>query len=89
MGAYKIKIIYKVLDGVRFTAEATSLSEAYKYVSAIIKTNALSFPKPEETLSEMIKVLARMDAETTLSFEQHIFRIEKTPQREERQGGSQ
>lgn len=89
MGAYKIKIIYKVLDGVHFTAEATSLSEAYKYVSAIIKTNALSFPKPEETLSEMIKVLARMDAETTFSFEQHIFRIEKTPQREERQGGSQ
>ncbi len=89
MGSYKIKIIYKVLDGVRFTAEVTSLSEAYKYVSAIVKTNALSFPKPEETLSDMIKVLAKMDAETAFSFEHHIFSIEKTPQREERQGGSQ
>lgn len=89
MSPYKIKIIYKLIDGVHFTAEATTLSEAYKYISAIIKTNALMFPRMEETLSEMIKILAKMDAETTYSFEQHLFRIEKCPITGEKQGGTQ
>jgi len=46
----KIKITYKVCR-VEFSATATCVSEAYEYLQAIIKANAINFPRQAETLS--------------------------------------
>lgn len=71
-----IKIIYKVCN-VEFEALAENISEAYKYIEAIIKSNKLNFPRQAETLSEYMCYLADMKSGKTVKHENHIFKIEK------------
>ena len=71
----KIKITYKVC-GMNFEAIANNVCEAYKYVEAIIKANAINFPRQEETLSEYMCYLADMKNGETIKHSNHIFGME-------------
>ena len=71
----KIKITYKVC-GVEFSATATCVSEAYEYLQAIIKANAINFPRQEETLSEYMCYLVDMKNGKTIKHSNHIFDME-------------
>lgn len=75
-GKMKIKITYKVC-GVEFSATATCVSEAYEYLQAIIKANAINFPRQAETLSEYMCILVKIQNGETIKSENHIFRLEK------------
>ena len=72
----KIKITYKVCR-VEFSATATCVSEAYEYLQAIIKANAINFPRQAETLSEYMCILVKIQNGETIKSENHIFRLEK------------
>lgn len=71
----KIKITYKVC-GMTFEAIANNIYEAYKYVEAIIKANAVNFPCQEETLSEYMCYLADMKNGETIKHSNYIFSME-------------
>ncbi|WP_251316697.1 hypothetical protein [Flintibacter muris] len=71
-----IKVIYKVCN-VEFEALAGNISEAYKYIQAIIKTNELNFPRQEETLSYYMCLLTKIQSGKTVKYENHVFKIEK------------
>ena len=71
-----LKITYKV-GGMGFTAVAENIAQAYGYVQAIIKANALNFPNQEETLSEYMAILAKFKDGQQLTTENYIFKIEK------------
>ena len=71
-----IKITYKVC-GVEFSAMATCVSEVYEYLQAIIKANAINFPRQAETLSEYMCILVKIQNGETIKSENHIFRLEK------------
>lgn len=71
-----IKITYKVCS-VEFEAKVNSISEAYKYIQAIIEANKSSFPNNQEFLSEYMCYLVKMKNNEMKSHENHIFKIEK------------
>ena len=73
----KIKITYFVL-GMEFEAVTHSIPECYEYVKAIVKTNKISFPNPDETLLEYMGILMEMKNNNRLiSHKNHIFMIER------------
>lgn len=51
---------------VEFSATATCVSEAYEYLQAIIKANAINFPRQAETLSEYMCILVKIQNGETM-----------------------
>lgn len=71
----KVRITYTVC-GMDFTAEVSTVSEAYEYIKAIVVKERINFPDREETLSGYMDVLVRMKNGQQLRYENHIFVLE-------------
>lgn len=70
-----INIIYK-LNGAEFVSISETISEAYRDITAIVRTNKLMFPNQEEELSEQMVVLTKIKSGEISSFENLVFKIE-------------
>ncbi len=71
----KVRITYTVC-GMDFTAEVSTVSEAYEYIKAIVVKERINFPDREETLSGYMDVLVKIKNGSRLRHENHIFVLE-------------